>query len=238
MRGRQQFPPIGLQLGLCVAPGEVGVGLGEAHLGKRPHHVRPGERLGQEQHVRFGRLHFGYEPLPELDRLGVGIVDPEYPHAVRGPVPDHTKHLVVKPDRIVVEVERVDVLVFFRRILRIGDGAVALHGEPFRVLLRPRVVRCALQGEVESDLHTQCPGLGDELVEVLDRAQRRVDGIVATALAADRPGRAGIVGTRDEGVVRALAVDLPDGMDRWQVDHVEAHRGDGGQPPRRGREGS
>src|ERR1700712_903585 len=39
-----------------------------------------------------------------------------------------------------------------------------------------------------------------------------------------------VVGVRDQGVVPALAVHLPDRVDRWQVDHVEAHVGDGRQP--------
>ena len=45
------------------------------------------------------------------------------------------------PGRVVVEVDRVDVLVLLRRVLRVGDRAVGAHGEPLRVLGHPRVVR-------------------------------------------------------------------------------------------------
>ena len=48
-------------------------------------------------------------------------------------------------------------------------------------------------------------------------------------VAADRPRRPDVVRTRRQGVVRTLAVDLADRVDRRQVDHVEAHVGDGGQ---------
>ena len=40
-----------LQLVLGVAPGEVGVGLGEAGLGERVHDVRAGEGFGEEDDV-------------------------------------------------------------------------------------------------------------------------------------------------------------------------------------------
>ena len=46
----------------------------------------------------------------------------------------------------------------------------------------------ALQGQVERHLKAQIRSGGDEVVEVLDGAQLRVHGIVATQLAADRPG--------------------------------------------------
>ena len=73
-------------------------------------------------------------------------------------------------------------------------------------------------------------GLGDEDVEVLDRAEVGVDRVVPAVLAADRPGGADVVRRRGQRVVGALAVDLADRVDRRQVDHVEAHGGDGRQP--------
>ena len=81
-------------------------------------------------------------------------------------------------------------------------------------------------------------GLGDEGVEVVDRAEVGVDGVVAAVLGADRPRRAGVALGRGQGVVGALAVDLADRVDRRQVDDVEAHVGDGVEPLGRGREGA
>ena len=49
-------------------------------------------------------------------------------------------------------------------------------------------------------------------------------------------GEPEVVGPGGQGVVRALAVGRADRVDRRQVDHVEAHRGDRGQPLRRGAE--
>ena len=54
-------------------------------------------------------------------------------------------------------------------------------------------------------------GVGHERLEVVDRAQVGVDGVVAAGGVADRPGAAGVVGSGDERVVAALAV----GARRW-----------------------
>ena len=74
------------QLLLAVAPREVGVALAEADLGQLGHHRRPGERLGEEEHVGVLGVDLGDAPLPERERLGVGVVDPEDGDAAVDPV--------------------------------------------------------------------------------------------------------------------------------------------------------
>src|SRR4051794_25387363 len=88
-----------------------------------------------------------------------------------------------------------------------GDlrGEVGAVVEPLRVLVHPGMVRRALQGEVQRDLQTLPGGLLHEPVEVLDRAQVRVDGVVAALRRADRPRHTHIVRTGGQGVVAALA---------------------------------
>ena len=61
----RQLGEVLLELPLLVAPGEVRVGLVEADPGQRLHHRRPGERLGEEQHVGVGLADLGEQPLPE-----------------------------------------------------------------------------------------------------------------------------------------------------------------------------
>ena len=71
---------------LGVAPGEVGVRLGEAELGQAVHHLRPRERLGQEDHLGvLARRTSRDQPLPERERLGVRVVDAEDAHALLDP---------------------------------------------------------------------------------------------------------------------------------------------------------
>ena len=131
---------------------------------------------------------------------------------------------------LAVEVDVVDVLVLLGRVLGVLERAVGPAEEPLGVLGQPGMVRGALDGEVEGDLEAQLPGIGDERVEVVDRAEVGVDGGVAAGVGADRPGAAGIVGTGGEAVVRALAVGPADRVHRREVEHVEAQLGDGGQP--------
>src|SRR5690242_8924222 len=49
-----------------------------------------------------------------------------------------------------------------------------------------------------------------------------MDRVVAAGLVADRPGRAGVVGSGGQRVVLALAVGVADRVDRREVDDVEA----------------
>ena len=190
------------ELGLRRAPGEVGVGLGEAQPGQPEQPGRPGERLGQEQHVRVAGLDLPDQPVPEVRRLGVRVVDAEDPHPVLDPVQHHPQRLGVDAGRVVVEVDRVDVLVALRRVLRVGDGAVRAHGEPLRVLGHPRVVRRALQREVQRDLHAEVLGARcTNASKSSMRAQLRVDRVVAALGRADRPRRADVAGP---GVAREL----------------------------------
>ena len=73
-----QLGEVLLQLPLALAPGEVRVALAEPDLGQLLHDPRPGERLGQEDASRgwCGCISRD-EPLPERERLGVRVVDPE-----------------------------------------------------------------------------------------------------------------------------------------------------------------
>ncbi len=143
-----------------------------------------------------------------------------------------------RPGGIVVEVERENVLVLLRRVLRVGDAAVNAGGEPLGVAFDPRVVRGGLQGKVQGHFQPQFPGPRHEGVEVLEGAQVRVDGVVAALLGPDGPGRAGIVRPGEQGVVRALAVLDADRVDRRHVDDVEAHGRDGVEALGGGAEGA
>ncbi len=128
-----QLGAVLLEFGLLVAPGEVRVGLGESDAPEGVHHRRPGEGLGQEEHVGIGALDVGDELFPERHRLGVRVVHPEDAHPVGHPVPHHPQDLGVEAFVVPVEVDRVDVLVLLRRVLRVGDGTVALDREPLGV---------------------------------------------------------------------------------------------------------
>ena len=106
---------------------------------------------------------------------------------MRHPLPDDPEHLGIDAAGVVIEVQRVDVLVFLGRVLGVRDPAVGPLGEPFRVLGHPGVVRGGLQGQVEGDFHAQLPGAPHERVEVRERAQIGMDRVVAPLGGADGP---------------------------------------------------
>ena len=205
-------------------PGEVGVGLGETDLGQAVQACRAGEGLSQEDDLRVGGVDFRDQPLPEVRRLGVGVVHAEGGHSQIHPELHHTVDLLVDLLRRVVEVQGIDVLVLLRWVLGIGDGAIGEHGEELGVLLGPGVIRGCLQGQVEGDLQIQFLSTCQQFLEVLDGAQIRVHGIMATVLGADGPGGTDIMRFRGQRVIAALAVDFTDGVDRGEVDGVKTHR--------------
>ncbi|MNK84596.1 hypothetical protein D3C87_1044480 [compost metagenome] len=98
------------------------------------------------------------------------------------------------------------------------------------MLAQPRVVWRTLDGEVEGQLQAVVGGGAAQPLEVFERAELRVQGIVAAFGAADGVRAAHVARLGLEAVVAALAVRLADGVDRREVEHVEAHRTDGRQP--------
>ena len=81
-------------------------------------------------------------------------VDPEQHHVAQ--------RLPQRPPVFALEVERIDVLVFLRRVLRVLDRAIGPVPEPFGMLPHPRMIGRALPCEVERDLEAEALGLGDE----------------------------------------------------------------------------
>ncbi len=105
-------------------------------------------------HVGRVCVQVGDAPLPEGQRLGVGVVDAEDAHAAVDPELEDGAQLV--PEALPVgglEVERIDVLIFLWRVLGVLDGAVGAMEEPLGMLLDPGMVGRALEGDVERELH-------------------------------------------------------------------------------------
>ena len=84
--GLREFLKVFGELRLGIAPGEICVGLGESQLGQLVHRFGAGESFRQKQHVGMAALDVGDQPLPEIERLGVGIVDAEDADALLDPV--------------------------------------------------------------------------------------------------------------------------------------------------------
>ena len=188
------------QLLLRVAPGEVGVGLLEADLGELAHHLRPRERLGEEDHVRDGARYFADQPFPERERLGVRVVDAEDLARLARPrtAPCRAARARAREGRSPIEVDVDDVLVLLRRVLGELDAAVGPPVEPFRMLLDPGMIGRALDREIERDLQAMLVGGSDERAGSrraspssgwigVVAALRRADGVDAARIVRARP---------------------------------------------------
>ena len=96
--------------------------------------------------------------------------------------------------------------------------------------LQPRMVRRALDREVERDLEAVLARRGDEPAEIVERAELRDGSRRARPRRCrsrrgcrDRPAR------RARRIVAALAIGAADRMDRREIKHVEAHLAHVGQ---------
>ena len=76
-------------------------------------------------------LHLDDQPFPEVRRLcGLSTRKILTPNSIQ--CRTTSRHGFVDAGLVVVEIERIDVLILLGRILRVGDGAVGQCGEPFR----------------------------------------------------------------------------------------------------------
>ena len=163
------------------------------------------------------------------ERLGVRVVDPEDPHAEPDPVPHDAQHLGADADRVVVEVDRVDVLVLLGRVLGVGDAAVrqVVNHSGCSVTHGWSGEHCRARSSATSRLF--CLALPRKATKSAIGAQVGVDRVVA-ALGRRRSPTA----TRGRPGRRRACCSGPcgrraDRVDRRQVDHVEAHRATAGR---------
>ena len=109
--------------------------------------------------------------------------------------------------------------------------AVRAPVEPLRMLLDPGMVGRALDREVERDLEAVRVRGRDQPAEIVEACRAR-DGARRGRPPRCRSHRGcpGSSGAGRQRVVAALAVGPADRMDRREVEHVEAHAPDVGQP--------
>ena len=80
------------------------------------------------------------------------------------------------------------------------------------------------------DFQAQCTCRIQQPVKVIKSAELRQDVLVSAFSRSDRPGTADIMGFGAQSIVRAFAIDAPNGMDRREIQNVESHLREIGQP--------
>ena len=106
-----------------------------------------------------GLVDFGDAPLPEGQGLGVGVVDAEDADAAVDPELEDAVEGVPEAAPVGgLEVEGVDVLIFFGRIFGVLDGAVGTVVNQAGCSLTQGWSGRALEGDVEGELHAVVRG--------------------------------------------------------------------------------
>src|SRR5204862_5310041 len=130
----------------------------------------------EEDRVGMDAVHLVDQPLPERERLRVGVVDAEETDTASDPEEnDVAQRFPQRPPRSAFEIEEMNVLEDVRRVLGALDRAVGTMAKPFRVLAQPRMIRRALEGQVERDLEPVRARRRDVGIEVREGAERRLD---------------------------------------------------------------
>ncbi len=101
------------------------------------------------------------DPFPKAESLGVRIVDPKNLDPLCNPVIDDALEFMPQGAPILgFKIEGVDVLVLFRRVLRVLHAPVGAVLEPLRVGRDIGVVGRTLERDVERDLDAEFTRFG------------------------------------------------------------------------------
>ena len=152
---RRNLGQVLFDLLLLRTPRKVRVGLIESDCAQSAHHRGASKCLGKENNLRVRIVNVSDDFLPETHRLRVRVINAEDRHAVLDPHFENITNGLVDAVIVVVEVQRIDVLVLLRRILRECNRTVGAGCEPFGVFGDPRVIGGALQREVEGDFKSK-----------------------------------------------------------------------------------
>src|SRR4029077_13367543 len=107
-------------------------------------------------------------PLPERKCLRMRVIDAKNADALIDPELQDTLEFVPKSWRCRrLEIERIDVLIFFRRILGVLNRSVRPLAEPFRMLMCIRMVGRTLERDVQRDFQAVFRRGGEKVPEVL-----------------------------------------------------------------------
>src|SRR5215831_766565 len=226
----RQFREVLGELRFGIPPWKVIVRLSEAQFRQAGHHLGPCESLRKKNDVRVCLFHLPDDPLPKGEGLRMRIIDPEYEDPLLDPVHDDALQFIPQfPPLVCLKVQRNDVLIFFRWVLRILHRAVRPDSEPLTMFLHVGMIGRALKRDIQGDLDAIRACLLYQFPKVLQASQLRVNRRMASLQSADSPWTARISGIRGRRIILPLPMSQSNGMNRRKVQHVEPHRCDVGQ---------
>src|SRR5262249_2624502 len=148
--------------------GEVRIRLSKSQLGQMVHDLGTGKCLSEKNHFWILSFDISDQAFPEAKRLGMGIIDAKDTYVLVDPELRDAFQLL--PERLPVfrlEVEGIDVLIFFRWVLGILNAAVRAVAKPFGMFPHIGMIGRALEREIQGNLDAVFFRLGDQAPEVL-----------------------------------------------------------------------
>src|SRR5436309_4208581 len=154
----------------------------------------------------------------------MGIIDSENPHSLFDPELDNAFELLPKRSPMWrLEFKRIDILIFFRRILRVLHSPIRTPSKPFRMLSDIGMIRRTLVGEIKGNFYAVLFSFSNKMAKVFEPAKLRVDCFVAAFLGPYSPRTSRITGPGFACVVFAFTMGMADRVNRREVENVETH---------------
>ena len=156
-----------------------------------------------------------YEILPKMNGLCVWIINTKCFDILRDPILYNAKDLLKKPLVVIIKINRVDILILFRRIFCVCDSSIRALCKKFFMCFHPRMIGGALQGKIERNLYIQFLCCGNKFLKILKSSQFWVYCIVATIGTADTPWNPAISRLCGRGIIFSFSKRDADGMN-WR----------------------
>src|SRR5678816_3377557 len=94
-------------------------------------------------------FHLFDDPFPKWEGFRMWVIHPEDPDPLLNPVYEDAFQFIPQfPPLVRLEVQRKDVLILFRRVLRVLHGSVRPDAKPLTMLLHVGMIRRALKSDV------------------------------------------------------------------------------------------
>src|SRR5215831_20546949 len=226
----RQFREVLGELRFGIPPWKVIVRLSEAQFRQARHHLGPCESLRKKDDIRVCLFHLSDDPFPKGEGLRMRIIHPEDQYPLLDPVHDDALQFIPQfPPSVRLEIERNDVLIFFRWVFGVLHRPVRPDPEPVTMFLYVGMIGRALKRDVHGDLDAMRARLLYQSPKVLQGSQLRVNRRMAPLQSTDGPRTAKIPGISARRIIFPLPMSQSNGMNRREVQHVESHRRDVGQ---------
>ena len=158
------------------------------------------------------------------------VIDAKDADATFGPEFDDAGEFGPKSGPVwVMKVEWVDILIFFGGIFGVFDRSVWALVKPLGMVMDVGVIRGAINGKVQGQLHSSGVNFFDEPIEIFKSAEFGSDVFVASTVGAvlvaipDGIRDAWFACLGSDGVIFSFAGGEANGVDGGKVDDIKAH---------------